>query len=142
MKRKIKAIVVAVVCFTMMTAQVMAVSTASSYSGPIGALITGKLSVTTDIAGGRPVAKHLTISTNVGKTVQEIIVKYDIRNKSDGEIASVHNASDKITHKNTSSSEDKWNSYSSELGGAYKVFATHEMKNNGNFHAVYTATDI
>ena len=142
MKRKFKAIIVAVVCFTMMTVQVMAASTSSSYSGPIGALITGKLSVTTDIYGGRPVAKHLSISTNVEKTVDRIWVKYEIQNKSDGKIANVHSAENSIDFYNTSNETVKWDSYPSELGGSYKAFATHEMFDGEYSHAVYTATDI
>ena len=140
--KKIKAIIVTVVCFTIMTVQVMAASTASSYSGPIGALITGKLGVTTDISGGRPVAKHLYISTKVGKTVDEIIVKYDIRNKRDGELANVHKASGIYEHEDVNEVTDEYIFSSSELGGSYKAFATHEMYNNGYSHAVYTATDI
>ncbi len=142
MRKRVKGIIVAIVCFSLMTVQAVAASTASSYSGPIGALITGKSSATTDISGGRPVAKHLTISTTVGKTVRTITVKYDIRYKSDGEIANVHDASDKLSFSNTSSATVTWDSYYSELGTSYKAFATHEMYNNGYTHAVYTATDL
>ena len=139
--KKLKVGILTIICALAMVMPVMAASYQESYSGPIGTHIRGTLTTTTDYSGGRPIAKHLKILTATDKTVQTMVMKYEIQGK-DGKRADVHENYGEFEFGNINRYEFNWHSNSNEIGVSYTVFATHEMKHNGYSHAVYTSTGL
>lgn len=143
MKKQLKVLMVTAVSLTFMSIPVLAASYVSSYSGPIGTTIVGQINVTEEISGGRPVRKSMSVDTVTGKTVDKITTKYDIRDKSSGELANVPDNSISHTVYNTYKHSLTWESTnSSQMDTTYSVFATHEMQYNGYSCVVYTSEDL
>lgn len=138
--KKLKVGILTVICALAMVMPAMAASNVSQYYGPMNTYIKGELKVSSELCGGRPVAKKLDISTTTGRTVAQISVKYEIQNIN-GDVAGVYESTGSSKGYNTSKHNFSW---STGVTGnvntdPYTAFVTHEMKDAGKSHAIYTA---
>lgn len=138
---KLKVGILTIICALAMVMPVMAAPYVSYYYGPIGTTIIGDLSVNEFNVGSIVLSKSLNILTTTGKTVDQILVKYEIQGK-DGKLANVHDNKMEYAVGNSKKTEINWKATSSELSGSYTVFATHEMMDNGISYAVYTSIGL
>ena len=81
MKKTAKIFIVTLLCLTLMTVSVYAYTPSSASMSPVGVLLNGDLTTSTDIYGGRPVGKHFTVTTTTSITVKSIKVSYIIKKK-------------------------------------------------------------